>query len=259
MVEPGYLSVEPDYAGSATCGTCHERQYDLWRGSHHDLAMQEATVATVLADFDDARLEHQGVVSTFSRRDDELWVRTDGPDGDLADYRVAYAFGVEPLQQYLIELAGGRLQALTIAWDTRPAAAGGQRWFHLYPDEEIPAGDALHWTGSLQNWNYMCAECHSTGLRRGYDPATDTYDTTWSEIDVACEACHGPGSRHIAWAEEVGSEAAAPPDGEAGSLGLVVRLGDLDEPVWRFYARCIARHQPARTSHRQAASCGRCH
>src|SRR4029079_13696639 len=92
----------------------------------------------------------------------------------------------------------GRFQALGIAWDARPQSAGGQRWFHLYPRGTIRAGDALHWTGPQQNWNFMCAECHSTNLRRGYDAATDAFSTTWSEIDVACEACHGPGSTHAA-------------------------------------------------------------
>jgi predicted CXXCH cytochrome family protein len=47
----------------------------------------------------------------------------------------------------------------------------------------------------------MCAECHSTNLIKGFDPTTKSFDTTWSEIDVSCEACHGPGSRHVEWAE----------------------------------------------------------
>ncbi len=134
-------------------------------------------------------------------------VRTDGPDGQLHDYEVKYTFGVDPLQQYLVEMPGGRLQALPIAWDTRPKAAGGQRWFHLYPDEKIDFRDELHWTGRNQNWNSMCAECHSTNVHKGYDAEKRTYHTTWSELDVSCEACHGPGSRHVAWAkDEPGSE-----------------------------------------------------
>ena len=46
----------------------------------------------------------------------------------------------------------------------RPKEQGGQRWFHLYPAERITSGDPLHWTGPNQNWNYMCADCHSTNL-----------------------------------------------------------------------------------------------
>ena len=125
--------------------------------------------SSVVGDFSNARFSYGGVTSTFSRRDGKFVVRTDGPDGTLHDYDVKYTFGVAPLQQYLIELPGGRLQALSIAWDTRPKAQGGQRWFHLYPGQNVTHRDELHWTGLSQNWNYMCAECHSTGVRKHYD------------------------------------------------------------------------------------------
>ena len=180
--------------------------------------MQEVTEATVLGDFDGATLTHFGVTSTFFRRDGRFFVRTDGPDGKLHDYPIAYTFGVFPLQQYLVRMEGGRLQALPLCWDARPAAQGGQRWFHLYPGEAVPAGDALHWTGSNQTWNYMCAECHSTGLRKGWQPAESRYETTWSEIDVSCEACHGPGSSHLAWAQSPDKRSADPRKGLAAVL-----------------------------------------
>jgi tetratricopeptide (TPR) repeat protein len=114
----------------------------------------------------------------------------------MDEFEIEYTFGWEPLQQYLIRFPGGRLQALSIAWDVER-----RRWFHLYPDQAIPPDDWLHWTRNGQNWNGMCAECHSTDLRKSYDPATDSYETTWAEIDVSCEACHGPGSRHVEWAK----------------------------------------------------------
>jgi hypothetical protein len=228
---PEYLKAEPAYVGMVSCARCHEQAADSWRGSHHDLAMQEATPETVLGDFDEATFTSYGVTSTFSRRGEEFWVRTEGPEGELRDYQIAYAFGVEPLQQYLIEFPEGRLQSLSLCWDSRSAAEGGQRWFHLYPDEEITHEDALHWTGINQNWNYMCAECHSTDLRKNYDADADAYATEWEEIDVSCEACHGPGSRHTAWAEAVERGEKAPAD---PATGLVMRLGDRDDPAWSF-------------------------
>ena len=192
----------PDFVGRQVCAGCHAEQEKLWQGSHHDLAMQEVTAATVLGDFNDRDFSHAGVNSRFFKKDDRFMVRTDGPDGKLTDYEISYTFGVEPLQQYLIEMPGGRLQALSIAWDARPAVQGGQRWFHLYPDEQITHDDELHWTGPNQNWNYMCAECHSTHLQKNYDPVQKRFDTQWSEIDVSCEACHGPGARHVDWANK---------------------------------------------------------
>ena len=120
-------------------------------------------------------------------------VSTDNAAGDLEDFTVKYTFGVTPLQQYLVELPDGHVQALQIAWDTRSADDGGQRWYHLYPDEAITSEDPLHWTGREMNWNYMCAECHSTDLQKNYSLDSASFATTWSEINVGCEACHGPG------------------------------------------------------------------
>lgn len=194
---PGMAGDNHGYVGAATCAGCHESEHNLWQGSHHDLAMQPATSESVVGDFSGATFDYFGTTSTFYRKDDNYYVRTDGPDGELSEFPIAYTFGVEPLQQYLIEIPGGRLQALSIVWDSRPKTDGGQRWYHLYPDEPIRAGDELHWTGLNQNWNFMCADCHSTNLRKNYDVQSDTYATTWNEIDVGCEACHGPGQQHI--------------------------------------------------------------
>ncbi len=162
--------------------------------------MQPADHETVLGDFEDVEISIYGVTSSFFRTDGKFMVRTEGPDGKLQEYQVKYVFGATPLQQYLIEFPGGRLQALSLAWDTRPEAQGGKRWFHLYPEEKIAHDDELHWTRPSQNWNSMCAECHSTDLQKNYDPESRTFSTTWSEIDVSCEACHGRGSAHVAWA-----------------------------------------------------------
>src|SRR5882672_4811589 len=191
-----------DYVGAKACASCHAGEYQAWIDSHHRLAMQEAGDETVLGDFDGAEFRYAGITSRFFRRDGRFMVRTDGPDGRLADFEIKYAFGIWPLQQYLIEFPGGRTQALGIAWDARAKNEGGQRWVHLYPNEKIDYRDPLHWTGLYQNWNLECATCHSTNLKKGYDAASNTYKTTFSEINVACEACHGPGSRHLEWAKK---------------------------------------------------------
>lgn len=143
-------AASPDYVGVDRCAQCHQREAALWRDSHHDLAMADATEQTVLGDFDNAEFSAQGVSSRFYRKDDDFLVRTDGPDGRLHDYKIRYTFGWYPLQQYLIEFPDGRLQSLGIAWDTRPREEGGQRWFHLYPDEVMNHNHPLHWTGREQ-------------------------------------------------------------------------------------------------------------
>ncbi len=192
-------AAEPSFVGSKACAQCHQAEARLWLASQHAHAMDHATDKTVLGDFSDASFDYNGVRSRFFRDGNKFMVETDGPDGKLAPFEVKYTFGVDPLQQYLIEFPDGRIQALSIAWDTRPKDAGGQRWFHLYPNEAIGHDDVLHWTRLNQNWNFMCAECHSTGIAKNYSAANDTFATRFAEISVGCEACHGQGSRHVAW------------------------------------------------------------
>jgi tetratricopeptide (TPR) repeat protein len=184
------------FVGGQKCAECHKREYDKWQGSHHDLAMDEANAKTVLGNFDNSRFEYFDVTSRFYRKNDRFFVYTRGPGGKMGEFEIKYTFGVYPLQQYLVAFPGGRLQCLPLAWDAKE-----KKWYHLYPDAPVDPSDWLYWTNAGQNWNGMCAECHSTNLKKNYNLDTDSYQTTWSEIDVSCEACHGPGSRHVAWAD----------------------------------------------------------
>jgi predicted CXXCH cytochrome family protein len=247
-------SAAADYVGAKTCAACHAGEDRAWRDSHHALAMQDASPATVLGDFDNARFRHYGIESTFFKRDGRFLVRTDGPDGRLADFKIKYTFGVWPLQQYLIGFPGGRFQTLGIAWDARSRGEGGQRWFHIYPNEKMDHRDQLHWAGLYQNWNLQCAACHSTNLKKGYDAASNTYNTTFSEINVACEACHGPGSRHLEWAKQ--ATAPYPPEGDKGFVVLKTNWKD----AWKFPAadaEHAQRDQPADAA--AMNTCAACH
>ena len=255
LAASGPAGAAPDYVGTAACAACHVKEHDAWRGSQHDRAMMAATPESVAGNFADARFTHAGVTTRFFRRDGRYFVNTDGPDGKLADFEVKYTFGVSPLQQYLIALPGGRLQALGIAWDTRPKTAGGQRWFHLYPDRKLKAGEPMHWAGIDQNWNYQCADCHSTNLRKNYDAASRTFKTSWTDVDVGCEACHGPGSGHVAWTK------LAPDARRADAAkGLTVALDERQGIAWPLDAASgsAARSRP-RTSSREVETCARCH
>ena len=244
------------HVGAEVCRECHAAAFDAWASSRHRRAMQVADAKSVLGDFRNAKFSYAGTTSVFSTRDGKYFVRTDGPDGKLGDFEIRYTFGVEPLQQYLIELPGGRLQALGIAWDTRTKKEGGQRWFHLYPDQKLRAGDPLHWTGVDQNWNFMCAECHSTGLRKNFDAGSKRFATAWTEIHVACEACHGPGADHVAWARAKKGGAAYP----AAGNGLAVALDERKGVTWTPAPTTgnAQRSAPRKSSH-EIETCARCH
>jgi predicted CXXCH cytochrome family protein len=244
----------PTYVGAQACAGCHVVEFRAWKGSHHALAMLPATEATVLGDFAGAQLEHFGVTTAFFRDGDKFLVRTDGPDGALHVYPVAYTFRVYPLQQYLIAFPGGRYQALGIAWDSRPKDQGGQRWFHLYPGQNLKPGDPLHWTGRDQTWNYQCGFCHSTDLKKNYDIAANTYATSWTDLDVACEACHGPGSRHVAW-----TKIRAQGGSDDPKLGLINWLKPTDTGHWEMNPETGIARRTEKLVSTELETCAACH
>ena len=215
--------------------------------------MQTVDASTVLGDFNNIDFDYAGTRSHFFKEGERFMVRTDNAEGKLQDFAINYVFGVAPLQQYLIALPGGRLQALSIAWDSRTKEQGGQKWFHLYPDDEVTFESALHWSKASQNWNFMCAECHSTQLNKNYDAATNTYNSQWSDINVSCEACHGPGSAHINWASK------AQQDPVAG-FGLTHQFMERKGVLWQQDAQT---QQPVRSQARTTATeievCAACH
>ena len=247
------------FIGARACAGCHAAQFDAWKGSHHALAMQTATTATVLGGFADAKLEHFGGTTTFYRDGEKFMVRTDGSDGALHDYPIAYTFGVYPLQQYLIGFPGGRLQALGIAWDSRSKEQGGQRWFELYPGQQLKPGDPLHWTGRDQTWNYQCADRHSTGLKKNYDLASDTYATSWTDLDVGCEACHGPGSRHVAWAKAHTEGSAYPSGTDASRMDLTNWLKPTDIGHWEMNPETGIARRTEKLVSTELETCAACH
>ncbi len=221
--------------------------------------MAHATDASVLGDFNDASFDNYGLRSRFFRRDGKFMVETDGPDGKLATFEVKYTFGVYPLQQYLIAFPDGRVQALSIAWDSRPKGQGGQRWFHLYPKEEIKHDDVLHWTKLNQNWNFMCAECHSTDVHKNYDAADDRYATTSRKSAWAARPATVAGSRHVGWAQTEALVAVR--EAEDPSMGLVEHFSERRDATWTRDAATgnSDRSSAPRTLRAEVETCGLCH
>lgn len=238
MVDPTQelIQAQPQFVGGQVCKECHINAYNDWKGSHHDHAMDYANDSTVLGDFSDQILQAQGHTYKMFRKDGKFVVTSDGEDGQMHDFEVKYVFGYTPLQQYLVEFDRGRLQTLPITWN-----AVAKNWYHMadsvYKGEVIAPTEWLHWTNQAQTWNGMCAECHSTNLVKGYNPETDSYHTTWSEIDVSCEACHGPGSMHVEWAQLPKYSQA-----EYQNFGLQVRTSGIDNKQYvDLCARCHSR------------------
>lgn len=178
--------------GPQRCVACHEKEVKDWQGSHHDKAMAVATAESVKGNFKDAVFDHKGRKTKFFMKGKEYFVSTPNSKGEQQEFKITHTFGIAPLQQYIVEFPGGRKQCLHVAWDDVK-----KQWYHLYGNMDIADDEWLNWTGGSQNWNSMCADCHSTELKKNFDPETDTYHTTFKNINVTCEACHGPSDQHI--------------------------------------------------------------
>ncbi|TMV09160.1 hypothetical protein FGK63_05055 [Ruegeria sediminis] len=193
---PGAVSAQtPAYVGSEQCADCHEAEALAWAGSHHAKAWTLPDSTTVRADFEGTEFEHDGMTVRFRDQGDGYVAEVTEKNGETTEYELHSVVGIEPLQQYLIETEPGRLQSFDVVWDTEKG-----EWFYLYPDQDLPPDDGLHWTGPYKNWNGRCAECHATGYEKNFGARTGRYASTQSEIGVGCEACHGPGSAHLDWA-----------------------------------------------------------
>ncbi|WP_050561864.1 tetratricopeptide repeat protein [Rhizobium leguminosarum] len=190
------ISIHEGFVDERTCTSCHADRAAAFSKSHHAKAMALADDETVRGKFDNTTFDHDGVVTTFTRRDGHFFVNTEGADGGQAEFEVKYTFAYEPLQQYLVDIGGGRLQALDIAWDT----AKGQ-WFWLGDGTPTKPGSTYHWTGPFYRWNRTCIDCHSTDPQAKFQPQTNEYKSSYVATSIGCQSCHGPGAKHVASAQ----------------------------------------------------------
>ncbi|MBP17497.1 MAG: hypothetical protein CMQ21_03525 [Gammaproteobacteria bacterium] len=241
------IGAEIEYAGSKRCAACHPAAYRDWRTSDHYKAMSPADSETVLGDFGNVMTSFHGIESRFYTREGSYFIETLDGNGEKKEFPVSFTFGFFPLQQYLVEIGDGYMQAMNTAWDSRDRSQGGQRWIHLQPNEIISEDSPFFWTGHLQNWNSRCADCHSTNITKNFDAETFSFATTWSEINVACEACHGNGVTHI--------ERAATRNWEQGS-GLT---NAPDRLRWQLLSGATTATSVGDISNRQIDMCGGCH
>jgi predicted CXXCH cytochrome family protein len=244
------LQQAPSFIGSGECSQCHASEAKQWNQSHHAKAMMTPTNESVLGDFSDIRFTHQGVETRFFKNSDSFKIETQNRDGKQQTFAVRYTFGVYPLQQYLIEIGDGKMQAFDVAWDSRPKLEGGQRWLKLLPEEDTSPESPFHWMKHTQNWNARCSDCHSTGVERGYDAQTNTYSTTFEEVSVGCESCHGAGSQH---AENV--KAGTYRKGKAS--GFNTQLSPTKDFVFSEGSDIAIAH--GKSSSNQVNACGGCH
>ncbi|OSP56198.1 hypothetical protein BV911_04255 [Pseudoruegeria sp. SK021] len=230
---PALAQDAPSYVGSGQCADCHIDEVEAWNGSHHQLAWTLPSPETVVADFDGTSFSGSGMSVAFSQDAGGYHAQVTETDGSMSTYDVHSVVGIAPLQQFLFETEPGKLQSFDVVWD-----ADAQEWYNLYPDQILPPNDGLHWTGPYKNWNGRCAECHATGFEKNFDFPSQSYASVQAEIGVGCEACHGPGSDHIAWATSQ-----SPMEADHATYGLTM-VPDADGEAWgQQCAGCHSRRE----------------
>lgn len=240
------------YVGSEQCQLCHISQQQDWLHSDHHQAMMVMNDNNVLGNFNNTTLKHHYQQTTFRRDDNNYQIKTDQQSSSPVTLNLKYTFGVFPLQQYLTDLPDGHLQALPFAWDSRTAKNGGQHWFHLYSAEKIVPGDVLHWNSPSHNANHMCIECHTTNFTKNHNSSNNSFQSSWKEIGVGCESCHGPGSQHIEWARSPDKNT-----NDKKGWGIGLTSGAIN--LWRHQTETTAPQRTQKADSTQVEQCAQCH
>ncbi|TLU67558.1 hypothetical protein FE810_01015 [Thalassotalea litorea] len=232
------------------CTNCHQQQVTAWQQSDHAKAMAKVSEQTVLGNFNGVSVQHFSQTAKFFQKQNKYFMSLNH-ENNVVEYEAKFVFGHFPLQQYLIEADGGRLQVFPFAWDSRNKDDGGQRWYPMYADEDIKSADRLHWQQPMQNWNGMCADCHSDGLTRNYDASKNTFSSHYDNINVGCQSCHGDMENHQSQSADPYSALVQAPSVTRSNqdIGQWLRMAGEDVASWQgekrdnqFMDSCFACH-----------------
>lgn len=171
----------PEYVGIRECAACHR---DI-RGDMADYC-EVAVVCHAEALLNVAE-DQAGLVADFSAGEEVRQVQFPGEDEPRAFTAadITFAMGTGRYVQRYVYQNGDQYLVLPAEWNVIH-----QQW--------EPLELAATWPDPAFDWGENCSRCHTTGL-------TSTDPLTWVDDGVVCEACHGPGSNHVALADEVGN------------------------------------------------------
>ena len=189
-----------EFSGSESCKECHQRFYELWSPSHHGKAMEPMDSAYInskkLPDSEVFLLEGKSYHVEFG---DSTMIMFEANGDQVSEYNVVWALGGKNVSYYLTDLGGGKLQTIPLAYDHNKKI-----WYNNpesavrhFPDERMPADEALPWKDRMYTFNTSCYSCHVSQLETNFDLTSDSYQSTWKEPGINCETCHGPSADHV--------------------------------------------------------------
>jgi predicted CXXCH cytochrome family protein len=160
--EPVWRRIDQSaYVGANRCAECHAQHVEDWKHTLHAKMIQSAVAEgpdrTIVADFTQPS-QHRKF--------------------ELED--VKWVIGSRWKQRFIGEVDGEEV-VFPAQWSVKDRVwqsyGAREDWWHRHhPD----------WKGR-SNFK-LCAGCHSTGV--------DHYTQSWAELNISCEACHGPGKLH---------------------------------------------------------------
>ncbi|MEO8360811.1 MAG: HEAT repeat domain-containing protein [Vicinamibacteria bacterium] len=186
----GLVAVESgsDFVGSETCRGCHASKHADWTQGRHSKMLQPASPATVIPPFDKAVTLHDKEYR-LQREGNAYFIEESYLQATPTKRRVDYTLGSRRVQHYLSRTEDGRIIVLPPSYDVER-----KEWFHNLDIVDLEESGSI----KAQVWNSNCFGCHASGEKKGFDPATKTYQTTWTDFGTGCERCHGPGGAHVA-------------------------------------------------------------
>jgi len=190
---------EPDrgYVSSTACRACHPDQYDTWHDSFHRTMTQLATPESVVGTFDGLPFDLDGKVYRLERIADQFWAEFDDPDRNTES-------GPPPRIRRQLVMTTGSHHMQVYWYPTGKKRKLGQlpiiylfekhRWIPRIAAFLTPRLDPA--PSETGRWNKACSNCHATRVKPRLF-SEDGFDTTVTELGIACEACHGPALDHI--------------------------------------------------------------
>lgn len=200
VVTPPQAMAEPTYMGSAACGLCHKTIYEKWKDTLHNKSQQEISAVN-----DPVVVEWSGTVKLKAGKIPEATIQlNETPDGvhrvtlidakdptKRATYSVVRTYGGWGWKQRYQVKIGESHYILPIQWNqatSRWVPYNLQYWYNDDGSLRVPALN--------RSFEAQCAGCHNTGLQIE-KTATGEFRSTYVELNIGCEKCHGPGSDHV--------------------------------------------------------------
>lgn len=194
LAKPGFWPTKvnrssEEFVGSAVCAKCHAHIASVQETTPMAQSLTKASNSGVLRshsslEFESGQYEYE--IATAGS--ESTYTVTDGTRTISA--ALIWAFGDGQVGQSYLFQNGGQW------YEARASFFGSLNSLHFTPGRALPSPQDLKEARSrmVSSTDVMrCFKCHATGVT-----SDRTVSTANLFLGISCEACHGPGARHVA-------------------------------------------------------------